>query len=65
MLNPQLFRTRNNRPILKGFCPICERGVSRLVSNRDLQQGATGKGLLGSLIGLIPGLKDIGKKIPF
>ncbi len=65
MLGAKLFRTRNNRAILKGFCPSCNGGVARMVSNRDLQAGIQGSGLLGSLIGLIPGLKSIGSKIPF
>ena len=65
MLSAKLFKTRNNRAILKGRCPYCNGGVTRMMSNKDIEQGITGSGLLGNLISKIPGLKTVGRIIPF
>jgi hypothetical protein len=55
--DPQLFRTKNNRLILKGLCKVCGKMKSRFVSKKE------GEGLLGNLFklpgGKIPVLGDI------
>ena len=61
IINAKLFKTKNNRTILKGFCPVCNNGVARMISNRDLQSGIQGSGVIGAFIDLIPDLKGIGK----
>ena len=53
----QLFKTKNNRLLLKGLCKICGKQKSRFVSKKE------GEGLLGKLFklpgGKIPVLGDI------
>ena len=54
---PQLFRTKNNRLLLKGKCKVCGKMKARFVSKKE------GEGLLGKLFklpgGKIPVLGDI------
>lgn len=54
---PQLFRTKNNRLLLKGLCKVCGKQKTRFVSKKE------GEGLLGKLFKLpgskIPILGDI------
>jgi hypothetical protein len=54
---PQLFRTKNNRLLLKGLCVVCKKQKARFVSKQE------GEGLLGKLFklpgGKIPVLGDI------
>lgn len=55
----KLYRTKNNRPILKAKCSQCGGGKTKFVSKPDFQSGQMGQGILGNL------LKLPGGKIPF
>lgn len=56
LLRPELFRTKNNRAAIGGIHRACNGNVVRMLSNRDIEQGMTGKGLFSSL-------KAIGSKV--
>ena len=49
----KVFKTKNNRIMLKSTCPICENSKSRFISKKN------GSGLLYSL-----GIKTLLNKIP-
>lgn len=61
--NPQLAKTKSDRPLLYAKCGKCGKGKTKFISKSDFQAGQQGSGILGNLLrlpgGKVPLLGDI------
>lgn len=59
--NPKIAKTTNGRPVIYAKCGQCGSGKTKFISKKDFQEGQSGSGILGNLLGMgkIPLLGDL------